>query len=95
MTKKILQNFWKMLEFSNMKEYRMADNFLILTVGQFYEAREREREKERERERRERQRQRQKEIVVKNVCIVEISPQKLNLLNVVLSLMYIFAEWSR
>ena len=47
MTKKILQNFWKMLEFSNMKEYRMDDNFLILTVGQFYEAREREREGER------------------------------------------------
>ena len=56
MTKKILQNFWKMLEFSNMKEYRMADNFLILTVGQFYEAREREREKEGERGERDRDR---------------------------------------
>ena len=37
-----------MLEFSNMEEYRTADNFLILTVGKFYEARERERERERE-----------------------------------------------
>ena len=59
-----------MLEFSNMEEYRTADNFLIWSVGKYYEARERERERERE---------------VKNVCIVEISPNILNLLNVVLS----------